>query len=188
MKCVIAPGNYSKQPEIENWYPSVARKLRHTTKENGERLFSEVVLRQFPDWKIGRESKWMPFLENVLEVGEDDIIIGHSTGSIAAMRWAEKHKIRGIVLVSAYHSDLGEPTEKEAEYFDRPWDFEAIRNNAGFIIQYSSPSDKLVPIAEQRYVSEQMQSEYHELERRGHFIANTDFDQLVDDLLKHLLS
>lgn len=20
MKCVIAPGNYSKQPEIENWY------------------------------------------------------------------------------------------------------------------------------------------------------------------------
>lgn len=34
----------------------MARKLRHTTKENGERLFSEVVLRQFPDWKIGRES------------------------------------------------------------------------------------------------------------------------------------
>jgi predicted alpha/beta hydrolase family esterase len=69
--------------------------------------------------------------------------------------WAEKRKIRGIVLVSAYHTDLGEPTEKEAEYFDRPWDFEAIRNNAGFIIQYSSPSDSLVPIAEQRYVAEQ---------------------------------
>jgi hypothetical protein len=34
----------------------VARKLRHTTKDNGDRLFTEVVLRQFPDWKIGRES------------------------------------------------------------------------------------------------------------------------------------
>jgi predicted alpha/beta hydrolase family esterase len=100
--------------------------------------------------------------------------------------YAEEHKVKGIVLVSAYHTDLGIPSETEAEYFSRPWNFPAIRDNCSFIIQFSSPDDHLVPIAEQRYVAEQLHSEYYELPNRGHFIEDEDFDELVEALLGKL--
>jgi predicted alpha/beta hydrolase family esterase len=100
--------------------------------------------------------------------------------------YAEKHKVKGIVLISAYHTDLGIPSEKEAEYFSRPWDFQAIRDNCTFIIQYSSPDDHLVPIAEQRYVAQQLKSEYYELPNRGHFLEDKDFDELVEAVLNKM--
>ncbi|KAI9286349.1 putative hydrolase rbbp9 [Umbelopsis sp. AD052] len=184
-KCVIAPGNYCEYPEESLWYPSVAEKLREATKE-GQPVFSKVILQQFPDWTVGKESEWIPFLEKELEIGENDIIIGHSTGAIAAMRYAETHKVKGIVLASGYHTDLGVPSEIEAEYFSRPWNFQAIRDNCTFILQYASPDDHLVPIAEQRFVAQQLQSEYYELPDLGHFVENEEFDELVEELLKKL--
>ncbi|KAH8556932.1 Alpha/Beta hydrolase protein [Umbelopsis sp. PMI_123] len=184
-KCVITPGNYCEFPESSLWFPAVAGELREATKE-GQPVFSKVILRQFPDWMIGRESVWIPFLESEIKVGAEDVIIGHSTGAIAAMRYAEKHKVKGIVLVSGYHTDLGVPSEKQAEYFSHPWNFQAIRDNCTFIIQFASPDDHLVPIAEQRYVAQQLQSEYHEIPNQGHFIENEEFDELVEELLKKL--
>ena len=53
--------------------------------------------------------------------------------------------------------------------FDRDW--ETIRKNAEWIVQLHSPSDKLIPVAEGRFVAEQLKSEYMELERRGHFMS-----------------
>ncbi|GAB5589987.1 Putative hydrolase rbbp9 [Umbelopsis nana] len=183
-KCVIAPGNFCEHPEQDIWYPDVARRLKAATK-GGEPLFSEVILRQFPDWTIGRESVWIPFLEKDLRVGADDIIIGHSTGAIAAMRYAETHKVKAIVLVSGYHTDLGEPSEVEAEYFSSPFKYDGIRNNCDFIIQFASPNDDLVPITEQKYVAEQLKSEYYEVTNHGHFIDDQEFDELVEALVNH---
>jgi predicted alpha/beta hydrolase family esterase len=43
-----------------------------------------------------------------------------------------------------------------------------------------------VPIAEQRFVAKQLQSEYHELPNLGHFVENEEFDELVEELLEKL--
>jgi len=51
-------------------------------------------------------SLWLPFMKNELKIGEQDVIIGHSSGACAAIRFAEKHKVFAIVLVGAYVSDL----------------------------------------------------------------------------------
>ncbi|RUP09027.1 hypothetical protein BC936DRAFT_140098 [Jimgerdemannia flammicorona] len=76
--CVIVPGNYNKRPETSMWYPDVAERLRKAKLESGGPLFpGGVVLRQFPDYKIGRESVWIPFLQNELKVGQNHVIIGH---------------------------------------------------------------------------------------------------------------
>ncbi|KAI8578649.1 hypothetical protein K450DRAFT_245890 [Umbelopsis ramanniana AG] len=184
-RCIMAPGNHTEYPEREIWYPAVADGLREATKD-GEPVFSQVVLRQFPDWYIGRESVWIPFLRNELQVGVNDVIIGHSTGAIAALRYAEKHQVKGIVLVGAYHTDLGDPDEVEAEYFRQPFNYAAIRDNCTFIIQYASPNDEFVPIAEQRYVAEQLKPEYHEISNRGHCIDDHTFDELIAALLQKM--
>lgn len=53
--------------------------------------------------------------------------------------------------------------------FVRNWD--TIRSNADWIVQLHSPSDKLIPVEEGRFVAEQLKSEYMELQRRGHFMG-----------------
>ena len=52
--------------------------------------------------------------------------------------------------------------------FARDWD--AIRKNAGWIVQLHSEGDHLIPVDEGRFVAEQLQSEYMELEGRVHFM------------------
>ena len=46
-----------------------------------------------------------------------------------------------------------------------------MRANTEWIVQLHSPSDKLIPVAEGRFVAEKLKSEYMELERRGHFMG-----------------
>jgi len=72
----------------------------------------EFNLRNFPDPYYAREENWIPFLENELKCDSSTILIGHSSGAAAAMRYAENHKLKGIILVSAYWTDLGDSTER----------------------------------------------------------------------------
>ncbi len=53
----------------------------------------------------------------------------------------ETRKVRGAIIVSAYHSDLGDRQERESGYFSRPWLWDAIAANAGFLVQYHSVDD-----------------------------------------------
>jgi pimeloyl-ACP methyl ester carboxylesterase len=62
-------------------------------------------------------------------VDSETVLVGHSSGAIAAMRLAETHAILGSVLVGAYHTHLGMGTEKLSGYFDRPWQWDAIKRN-----------------------------------------------------------
>ena len=37
------------------------------------------------------------------------------------MRLLEQDRVRGIILVAACHTDLGDEHEKASEYYNRPW-------------------------------------------------------------------
>ena len=148
----------------------------------------EVMLTDFPDLPLAREEYWLPFLESV---GTDEytILIGHSTGAIAAMRYAETHKILGSVLVATYHTDGGDANEKASGYFDKLWDWEAIKENQKWIIQFNSTDDPYIPIAEPRFVHEMLNSEYHEYTDQGHMgddVNKTTFPELVEVVLNKL--
>eukprot|EP00960_Hanusia_phi_P047910 758651-Hanusia_phi.AAC.6 len=68
-----------------------------------------------------QEKIWLPFMKNELGADENSIIVGHSSGAEAAMRFIEEHKVRGVVLVAACHTDLGLPSEAISGYYNRPW-------------------------------------------------------------------
>ena len=74
-------------------------------------------------------------MENDLAIDPSTVVVGHSSGAIAAMRFAQKHKVAGIVLVATYETTLGLGGERRSEYFNTPWDWAAIKQNAGFVIQ-----------------------------------------------------
>jgi len=128
-----------------------------------------VIASEFPDNLLARESYWIPFLKDNLKADEQTILIGHSSGAIAAMRFAEQNKIIGSVLVGAYHTDLGSPAEIQSGYFDRPWNWNDICNNQQWIIQFAATNDPWIPIDEARYVQGKLDTEYYESNDQGHY-------------------
>jgi len=146
------------------WFPEAKTEL--------EALGLEVVAQTMPDNILARSSVWLPFLENVLGVNENSIIVGHSSGAVAAMRYAETHRIFGSVLVGAMHTDLGIYSERMSGYYDEPWDWEAIKANQNWIVQFASTDDPFIPIEEPRHIHDKLNTDYHEHGNKGHF---TDF-------------
>ena len=63
--------------------------------------------------------------------------------------------------MSAYTSDQGDPLEAASGYFNRPWRWDDIRANAGFIEQFGSIDDPFLPWAEQQEVAEGLAAELH---------------------------
>lgn len=52
-------------------------------------------------------------------------------------------------------------------------------------MQFGSPTDPFLPIAEQRAVAEGLKSDYHEIENGGHFMVD-EFPELLPVILEKL--
>jgi predicted alpha/beta hydrolase family esterase len=158
------------------WLPYAEREL--------SALGLEVINRSFPDPDKARSSIWLPFIEE-LGADEQTILIGHSSGAVAAMRYAESHSILGSVLVSACYTDLGEASERVSGYYDAPWDWAAIKSNQRWILQFASPDDPYIPVTEPRFIQKQLGSKYFELPGRGHF-QDATLPELIKAVRKQL--
>jgi hypothetical protein len=63
------------------------------------RATQQKTKRRMPDCMRARRSYWIPFMRDVLAAREDTIIIGHSSGAEAAMRYAEEQRVAGARCV-----------------------------------------------------------------------------------------
>eukprot|EP00472_Partenskyella_glossopodia_P002811 CAMPEP_0197519122 /NCGR_PEP_ID=MMETSP1318-20131121/4387_1 /TAXON_ID=552666 /ORGANISM="Partenskyella glossopodia, Strain RCC365" /LENGTH=134 /DNA_ID=CAMNT_0043069925 /DNA_START=126 /DNA_END=527 /DNA_ORIENTATION=+ len=115
VKVVILPGNGCYPVDDSNWYSAVASQLRAKG--------IKCVLENMPDPNKARESIWIPFIEKKLEADAHTILVGHSSGAEAGMRYAESRQLKGLILVSACHTDLGVENERQAGYYSRPWEW-----------------------------------------------------------------
>ncbi len=160
VRAILIHGNGGCSPN-DNWFPYLKKEL--------ERIGIKTEAPQFPDAILARASSWLPFLKDTLKADEEAILIGHSSGAIAAMRFAQENHILGSVLVGTYHTDLNNQAEKLSGYFDSPWKWDAIKKNQQWIIQFAGTDDPWIPIEEARFVHEKLSTDYHELEGQGHF-------------------
>jgi predicted alpha/beta hydrolase family esterase len=160
IRAILIHGNGNCKP-TDNWFPYLKKEL--------EKLGIKVGAPQFPDTELARASYWLPFLEQELKADENTMLIGHSSGAIAAMRYAETHRILGSALIGTYYTDLGIPTEKLSGYFDAPWNWNAIAKNQRWIIQFAGVNDPWVPIQEAHIVRDRLNTEYYESPDQGHF-------------------
>lgn len=174
-KIIFIPGNGGGDINApDGWFPYLKREF--------EKIGLNVISQNFPDPIRARKKYWMPFLEK-LGADEDTILIGHSSGAVAAMRFAETHIILGSVLVAGEYTDLGMTSEKVSGYYDDPWDWEAIRRNQKWIIQFHSIDDPFIPVSEARFIHENLHSRYFEFTDGEHFGYPTpklEFPEIID--------
>ena len=178
-KVILIHGN-SGYTQENFWLPYVAAELK--------KLGLTVIAKTFPDNKLARAEYWLPFITE-LGADENTILIGHSSGAIAAMRYAENHKLLGSVLVSTYYTDLDDEEEKASGYFNHPWNWEKIRSNQKWIIQFASMDDPWIPIEEARFIHEKLETRYFEYTNEGHFGIPNDkkeFPEIITEIKKAL--
>ncbi len=180
-KIIFLPGNGGGGPR-DNWFPYLEKKLIA--------LGCEVIAEEFPDNILARESFWLPFVKS-LGADENTILIGHSSGAIAAMRYAEQEPILGSVLVGTYHTDLGLESEKQSGYFYRPWNWDLIRNNQQWIAIFAGKDDPWIPVEEPRYLNKMLDAYYFEFPKAGHFggdYVKLEFPEIVTFIRQRLES
>lgn len=176
---ILLPGNGGASPTKDHWFPWLITEL--------EKINLEVVARDMPDAQMAHMHIWLPFINDELQANKHSIIIGHSSGGVAALRYLENHRLFGAIVVGVNHTDLGMSEEIEAGWCAVPWQWDKIKQNAGFIAQYASTNDPYIPITEPRYIHEQLKSDYFEFTDRGHFMLdhhplNHQFPELLDYL------
>ena len=179
MKAIILPGNGNSYI-TDIWYQNV--------KKNLEKLGLNVTAENMPDPDLARKKYWIPFIEEKLST-EDSILIGHSSGALAVLKYLENHKCKLAILVGVCHTDLGDEHKRKSGYFDEPWKWEAIKNNAEKIVIFASKDDPYIPIDEPLLVKEKTHAEYHEFNNEGHFGLDVDkkeFPEIITIVKKFL--
>ena len=178
VKAILIHGNGGSTAG-DHWLPYLERELTA--------IGLEVINRTFPDNVKARARIWLPFLEE-LGAGEDTILIGHSSGAEAAMRYAETHRLLGSILVGVCHTDLGDAGEAASGYYRDRWQWDLIRRNQQWIGIYHSSDDPLIPVGEARFVAAQLRCSYFEFTDRGHFLDSREFPEIVQFVRRQLRS
>jgi len=132
-----------------------------------------------PDPQQARKHIWLPYLENEVKVGSSDVIIGYSSGAVAAMRYAENHKILGSVLISPSYTDLGDADEQASGYFDELWNWKAIKSNQKKIALVFGDDDPYIPQQDFAYIAVHIGPEKLKIPGGGHFNERQDFHEVL---------
>lgn len=180
MLAMVIPGNGDTKI-TSNWYPYVKKKL--------EKLGIDVIAENMPDPVLARKKIWLPFIQKRINGDSDSVLIGHSSGAAAIMKFLESNKCRLAVLVGSYYTDLGYDSEKKSGYFDNPWQWDRIKANSDKIILFSSSDDPYIPISEPRLIKNKLNAEYHEYVDEGHFgedTGKTIFPEIVAAVQKYI--
>ena len=158
VKVAIIQGN-GGLTSADLWYPETKREI--------EQIGIEII-EPVPAYVVDYMPKCMQYMKDVMKIGKDTIIVGHSSGAVAAMRYAEKYPIFGSVLVSVSHTDLGIASEADSEYFAEPLDWNSIQANQNWIVQFAAGNDPWIPVEEPRFVRDHLDTNYYE-KPKGHY-------------------
>lgn len=139
----------------------------------------ETFFETMPDSIIARAEYWLPFLEEHVQAGENDVLVGWSSGAVAAMRYAENHRLKGSVLISPCYTDLGDDMEKQSGYYDAPWQWKQIKSNQESIGLIWGDDDPFIPQTEFEFIAERLDPTRIKVREGGHFIERSEFPELL---------
>mmetsp|Transcript_13880 Transcript_13880/g.18128 ORF Transcript_13880/g.18128 Transcript_13880/m.18128 type:complete len:222 (+) Transcript_13880:77-742(+) len=186
---IICPGNGCNNIRESNWYGQLYNILKERN--------IPCICEDFPDPLHARRDRWIPFVRSLAEKNtlsstggtsnqhqpENVILVGHSSGAQAALRYAELYPFHACVLVSATYSDLGDAHERASGYYPQPssnknkngetnpYLFEAMTSNCKIWHQFHSNNDPFIPLHEAEKIRDGLGqfNTYHMLPGRSHF-------------------
>ncbi|MCB0334495.1 MAG: alpha/beta hydrolase [Bdellovibrionales bacterium] len=166
-----------------NWFPWLTAQLQ----EGG----IEVLCPQFPTPEGQSLESWMAtFSEEVGELQQSDIVVGHSTGVIFLLHALQGASlpVKASFLVAGFVSpiDIEKYDRLNKSFLEAPLDWNRIRENGGAIHLYAGGDDPYVPLSCAVELEEMLRVTAHFIDGGGHLNSETgytSFDLLLSDLL-----
>lgn len=184
MKFVILHGTSADHES--NWFPWLRKQLE----ESGH----EVWVPDLPDADRPNIEKYNKLLLDSGYDFSDSVVIGHSSGAVAILgllqALPEDTKIYTAILVGSFTKRLSESPSWDMlrELFDKPFDFDSIKQKSGKFIFVHSEDDPYCPIDQAEFLYSKLGGEFVRFKDKGHFTKRLDpsFDKFPEilDIIK----
>lgn len=169
MRVIICPGNGCTDVRSANWYGHVHSELT--------KVGIASTCETFPDPFAAKREIWIPHIESLAGSDENIVLVGHSSGAQAALRYAETHPLKAVILVAATYTDLGDEGERQSGYYpqgeENPYDFDAMKANCPAWYQFHSDDDPFIPLSEAERIRDGLglTDTYYMIPGRSHFFS-----------------
>ena len=160
-----------------DWIPWLKKELE------GQKF--EVLTPDMPNTDEPNIEKWVEKLnELLLNVDDNCVLIGHSIGCQAIMRFLEgmgEKKINKSIFVAPWFNLKG--LEKEEWSIAKPWietriDFEKVKKSSKEIIALFSNNDPVVPVEDEVLFREKLGAKTIIFNNKGHFNGDDGIVQI----------
>ncbi len=183
MKIVILHGKSANH--TDSWFPWLKDEL--------EKLGHEVWAPDLPNADEPQIDRYNKFLLNSGWDFNDNIIIGHSAGSVEIMGLLQvlpnNVKIKTGVLVGTFRGDLG---WEALRGMNVPFDYEKIKQKAGKFIVVHSDDDPYCPLDGAKWIADELNASLKIFHGMSHFEKDLDprfdkFPELLEILKTEVL-
>lgn len=156
---LVLPGWYCNPSS--NWYPWLKTEL--------EKRGYQVFLPTLPtmDTDLPDLETQLTYLQNNFDINENTLIIGHSLGSVLALRLAEKHKLGQLILVSGW--DFDDLTIEHQKFWSNKINHQLIKSNVSDITCITSDNDPYFSMFQTQEMAKRLNAKFVLIENAGHF-------------------
>ena len=147
-----------------NWFPWLKTQLE----KNG----FKVWVPDLPESDVPNMKKYEDFIfSSDWEFDNNSIIVGHSSGAVAALGLLQKLPkeiaVDSCLLIASFKDDLG--VKKLSGLFDEPFDFAMIKQKARNFIFMHSDNDPYCPVDHAEYLAKKLDGKLIIKKGQGHF-------------------
>jgi len=165
MKVVLMHGKNTDPSQ--KWYPWFAEEV--------EKLGMDFVAPVLPDAGDPHIDGWTKGLEKT-SPDENTILVGHSRGGVAILRWMEKlplgARVQKVVLIATNSgsSEKRNKTSNNNGFFTKEgYDFEKIKSHCDNFVVFHSRDDRWVPFGAGEENALGLNADFMTFDDRGHF-------------------
>ncbi|EJO34766.1 MULTISPECIES: RBBP9/YdeN family alpha/beta hydrolase [Acinetobacter] len=176
MTQVIVVHGYTAGPE-QNWFPWIQQYAK-------QQNVSLQVLRLDPSTTPKLEDWDQQMAEQIKEINENSIFIGHSLGCIATLHYLshqlKNQKIKQLVLVAGFNGRLGRLEEVDPFIDACKIDLELLKQQIEHRVVIYSEGDDRVPPKFSLEQAKSLDAEVIQAKHQGHFIDSEGCTELPE--------
>ena len=164
---------------VHGWTGSSTSDFFPWAKDELEKMGYGVITPDMPDTDHPVIEKWVSYLGEVIgQPQSTDILIGHSVGVSAILRYleglSENAKVKKVIMVAPWAVSLSNLDDDEDEEIVKPWletpiNLDQVKNKADSFVAIFSDNDPYVPLDNQDDFREKLGSEIVIEHNMGHF-------------------